>query len=58
MENLVEVDAMLTDNAPINPTTQKPLQKTTEKSVRAWLKEETTLTKEQIEQVMKYKIVS
>ena len=58
LENSVDVDAMLTDDAPTKPTPQKTPQKATEKSVRKWLKEETTLTKDQIEQVMKYKKVS
>lgn len=58
LENSVDVDAMLVDDAPIKTTTKKPPQKATEKSVRKWLKDETTLTKEQIEQVMKYKKAS
>ena len=54
LENAVDVDMWLTDDTPTKSITQKSSQKVTEKSVRKWLKEETTLTSKQIEQIMKY----
>lgn len=55
LENSVDVDVMLASDSSTNPSARKSPQKVTEKSVRKWLKEETMLTSEQVEQVMKYK---
>ena len=55
VENAVDVDVMLASEPEVKATTKQAPLKVTEKSVRKWLKDETTLTKEQIEKVMKYK---
>ena len=55
LENSLDVDAMLTGEVDTKP---KPMLKVTEKLVSKWLKEETTLSDEQVEKIMKYKKVS
>jgi len=55
IENAVDVDVMLANEPEVKAKMKQAPLKVTEKSVRKWLKDETTLTKEQIEKVMKYK---
>ena len=57
MENSLDVEAMLAGDA-IQSGEKPPPQKATEDTIKKWLKEETTLTKEQIDKIMKYKKIS
>ena len=57
VENAIDVDQMLDLHVPAQNEVVQPV-KITEKLVRKWLKDETNLTKEQIDKVMKFKKVS